>query len=123
MDIQVPTYNKAWAAATDKAIHYLTRFRSHGPPADDNGDDMQAAVDNISWLYGMAVQASDPIVDYKQWWLDFIRSVTDDSVDDDSLQFPAGGCDGDVRNELVDTDIFDDMTDSQLKNIHVVIDP
>ena len=102
---QVPPYSYVWQHACQVLQDYLSRAQeSNYPPADDEGDYFNAALDNVEWLRDMA-NAGDELDEneYRQWWVDFI-SCQADKYD---VKYCVGGCDGDIRFDYTRDELLD----------------
>ena len=102
-DGKIPPYPQMWQAALDRLMsHIHQNSEEDWPPADDEGDYFNAALDNVVWLRDMA-NAGDALDEdeYRRWWMDFIACITTTQTDATKLKYPEGGCDGEIRFDYV----------------------
>jgi hypothetical protein len=102
---KIPTIDETWTMAGKM---FITQFRSNPRyvPSDDSGDYMTAAVDNLSWVLEFGCNQYDES-EYIQWLTDFCLNYM--GYDGPDIKYPEGGCDGDIRFDIIDTDKLDQL--------------
>ncbi len=114
----IPSYSQVWRRALEKLYSVIGyNMDTDYPPADDEGDDFNAALDNLIWLRNMAYAGDDlDLQAYRQWWVDFIicqlRGLYDLTQTNnivfgfETMAYPEGGCDGDIRFAYIIEDLL-----------------